>query len=1197
MIWKSPIFYLGLLLVFIVGGALAAPYIVNWSAYKGALQDYGQQITGREITINGPVAVKLFPWPELDMQDVTVANAEGFAPPQMASAGKLVVHLSLAALFSGTIHVESIDLDRPVLNITLGKEGRGNWHFAPAPGFTQNRLLSDVQLDQINVTNGTFFLKDERHGFSRSLESLNGQISGEALEGPWRVKASGFAHDTPLDITFSSGIWHSGEPLRFGFRVSPQDGSFPAFNFDGESGGGDLNGKLALEPVITADGRSSLPGTFKPLSYAAKLVASGDVAKLSEIHIVAADPKDNGTLIEGDGAFDLSKGLKADFTLHSPHIDLDRLASDQTARVWQAAGLMGFANGVIADFPDNLDFNVSFDATTLTAANENLENVHLQASAAAGAIRIQDLTSDLPGRSRMKFAGIVFPGEGAAELGGSLAFESSDARAFSGWLWPEGKDALGKVWTGQRGRVKAQTDVSWGGKRFGFQNMKYELDGLLGKGSMAVTLGDVPAVDLNLSADQFDLGSYVSGGLGAMASSDGLFTFVPSEGGFEKHLQFNFGRLTVNGVDAQTVSVDLNSSAAGFEIKDFKIGAVQGAQVAGNGLIIMDKNGPSGGVKFAVAAQKPQGLMRLLGLLPAGPDPQWSAGLGQTDLRAELDVKPGEDEPQANYSITGSSGPYKLVSSGDITKLASPDGAVLGFSGTLSTADAQDLVKLAGVQPKTAANGEGSLALNLNGNWRQGFKTALDVHGYGAALGFTGNYKPVKDGIGLTGDARLEADNPTPLLNALGFPFAVDTSTGGLSLGMSVAPKDKTLAVKQLVFKSGKQEIKGSGAIERGGVVHLDLEGGSFRLADALALNVAPWNGEGAWSNGSFDTGWPFGLSGEIWLKPNGLASLSGIPLGEPVVGLASDANGRSFSVVAREPDGQQLKLDGTLAPKDSSYLLTANVHYPFGLEQLYAAPDKRIGFAGRAVVDGQFTAVGRSLATMLSTVNGSAVLDMAKPQLTGVSPDPFFAAIRDVKSRDEISSAFAALTSGDGVTLPPGKVQLTAKDGSVTIDPLPVETAEAQGQVTANADLSAGQFTTSVALHSKSQADLPEMKIIYQGLPGQMTMKADVAALSSKLGTALINKDMAALDQLMQEQKKAEADAAAQADLDKQKYDAFQMQRVELRLQQRMTKIYAGQRTIDAQIRKSELDAALQYGLSINKDEKKRLIRRLPAP
>ncbi|MBG1231147.1 AsmA family protein [Aestuariivirga litoralis] len=1195
-VWKSPILYLGLFIVLVVGGALAAPFVVNWNGYKGSLQDYGAKITGRAVTINGPIAVRLYPFPRLEMQDVSIANAPGFAPAQMASVGKATVHLSLASLFSGQIRVESIDLDRPVLNLTLNPSGLGNWHFAPDKALVQNSLLGNVQLDEINVSNGTFFLKDERHGFNRSLESLDGTVSGAALEGPWKVKAQGFAHDTPLELSFTSATYKTGQPFRFGFRLAPQDGSFPALNFDGETGGTDLNGKVSLDPVVTSDGRSSLPGAFKPLAYQAKLAASGDVAKLTEIHIVAADPKDNGTLIEGDGVFDLSKGLKADFNLHSPHIDLDQLASEQTTRVWQAAGLMGSANGVIAAFPDSLDFNLNFDAATLTAAAQNLENVSLKASASAGAIRIQDLTSDLPGRSRMKFAGIVFPGEGAAELGGSLSFETNDARAFSEWLWPEGKDNIEKTWTGARGRLKAQSDVTWGGKRFGFQNMKYELDGLQGQAAMAVTLGEVPALDLKLNAGEFDLGSYFSGGLAALATSDGLFNLMPAEGSFDKRLQFDFGKLTVNGVDAQQVAVDVNSSASGFEIKDFHIGSVQGAELRGTGLVLVDKNGPSGQVKFAVGAQRPQGLMRLLGMLPTGPDPQWSLGLGQTDLKAELNVKPGKDEPEVNYSITGGSGPYKIVSTGDVTSLAAPDGAVISLSGAISSPDAQDIVKLIGFQPRTTSGGEGQLSFNLKGNRRKGFTTNLDLHGYGAALGFSGSYKPIKDGIGIAGDLKLDAQNAAPVFNALGFPFVVD-ATGGLSGRAIVEPVEKALGIKSFTLKSGRQEFKGSGSLQPGGVVQLEVDGGSYRLIDVLAFHVAPWNGEGAFGNGSFDAGWPFGLSGEIWLKPNGLATLVGVPLGEPIIGLSSSKEGRNFSVNAREPDGRQLKIDGSLVPKDGTYTLSGGVHYPLMLEQLYAGADKPIGFAGPATIDANFTSQGRSLATMLSAMAGSGTLDLQQARLYGLAPDPFFSAIHDVKSHDEIAAAFATLMSGDGLVLPESKVELSAKDGTISITPLPLETMESQGTVTAMVDLSAGEFVTTVALHSKAQPDLPEMRIIYQGVPGKMMMRSDVAALSSKLGTVLINKDMAELDRLAEEQKKAEADAATQAEADKAKYDAFQTQRVELRLQQRMIKVFAQQRATDAARAKAVLDAAVNYGLSIQKDEIKRLKPRPAVP
>jgi hypothetical protein len=119
-------------------------------------------------------------------------------------------------------------------------------------------------------------------------------------------------------------------------------------------------------------------------------------------------------------------------------------------------------------------------------------------------------------------------------------------------------------------------------------------------------------------------------------------------------------------------------------------------------------------------------------------------------------------------------------------------------------------------------------------------------------------------------------------------------------------------------------------------------------------------------------------------------------------------------------------------------------------------------------------------------------------------------------------------------------------------------------------------------------------MTITYQGQPGEMLTRAETAALASKLGAALINKDMEALDKLQKEQAKAEQDAAAQAEADKAKYDAFQAQRAELRLQQRMVKVFAQQRALDAARYKAAVDAAIVAGQAMDKEEKRRLLGRV---
>ena len=76
-LWKSPAFYFGILLILLVGGALAAPYIVDWSLYRSDIEKFGTKLTGRSVTVEGPISVRLFPWPKLSVGKVRVAMGLG----------------------------------------------------------------------------------------------------------------------------------------------------------------------------------------------------------------------------------------------------------------------------------------------------------------------------------------------------------------------------------------------------------------------------------------------------------------------------------------------------------------------------------------------------------------------------------------------------------------------------------------------------------------------------------------------------------------------------------------------------------------------------------------------------------------------------------------------------------------------------------------------------------------------------------------------------------------------------------------------------------------------------------------------------------------------------------------------------------------------------------------------------------------
>ena len=1191
-IWRSPVLYLGLILVTLVLGALAAPFIVDWGAYRGDLESYGGQLSGRKVTITGPIAVRLFPWPRLEAEQVRIANPAGYGDGAMISTGKMTVNLALAGLTSGQIKVESIALEKPVLNFQLDDQGVGNWHFTPVAAVRQSGLLAGVQLDEISFVDGEINLIDAHRGWSRRMSAVNGQISGAALEGPWKARGTGVfgqaqSSGLPLDISITTGVNKADAPLSFTLRFSPLDGSLPTLGFDGKALAGNIDGKVSLDPVVTADGRSNPTGLFKPLSTTAQISIKGEQVEVSAIHIVAADPKDAGTLIEGTGHVDLTQGLKAQVALSATRVDLDGLAGPDFWRLGDTGGVMGLVNGLIQKLPETADLSGTLDVAALTFGAENVQNVALKASAGAGAVRIQDLTADLPGFSRMKFSGIAFPGKDTAELGGNLAFETGDARSFVNWMWPQAKEAIGKIWTGSRGRLKAQGDITWSAKQFGLQNAKYELDGLPGKANVAVSLGASPIIDVSLVADDFDLGAYLPQGLSPTSLMAVLPQLWSGGGGLEQKLNLAFTRFTLNGVSANNVAIDINAAPSGLEVKRFDIGSVEGAELRGNGLILSGADGPSGEVKFAVGAQHPQGLLRLLGLLPKGPDPIWAQGLGQTNVLADVTVKPGKQEPQVNGSITGTSGPLKLIGSATATDLLAKGGATLGLSATASSADARDVLRLMGFAPYGPEAGDGQVSLTMQGQASENLRTVVDFEGLDASAVFDGKIKPAAAFMGLNGSVQVKTEKSTALLASLGSPIA---GGGPLSLSGQLVPDGDALSAQKLQLTLAGQTFAGSGRITANHEIKLDLAGGTLRIGDLAALALAPWNGEGAFPSGRFAASWPLGLIGEINLKPAALIDPIGTSLSNATLKLSSNTDGRGFALTA---DGG-VDFATTLKQKGAAFSVDGKVAYPFALANAYALVGKPSVLVGDAIYKGTFAGEGYSPLALLRGLSGKGMLSLSAFKMNGLAPDPFYAAAAAAKTGDELSKAFADLNKGAGVAFNNQQLNCATQDGTSKCDTARTDTQQAAVTFTPSFDVAEGVVSAEVALNAKSQDALPAMRWLFSGMPGAVSERLDTQALSAKLGTALINKDMEELARLQKQQQKIDADAAAQAQDDKTKFEAFQSQRAELRLQVRMINVFKIQRGYDEARLKASIDQAIAYGQSILKEEKRRFLQRL---
>ena len=108
-------------LVAVMCVALVAPFLIDWSAQRGEIEARLSAITGADVSLTGPVELRVLPTPYLAVGEglVSAPGPDG-AKLSFASAR---LELALVKLASGQIRFSDIRLDKPVLTLTRGPDG------------------------------------------------------------------------------------------------------------------------------------------------------------------------------------------------------------------------------------------------------------------------------------------------------------------------------------------------------------------------------------------------------------------------------------------------------------------------------------------------------------------------------------------------------------------------------------------------------------------------------------------------------------------------------------------------------------------------------------------------------------------------------------------------------------------------------------------------------------------------------------------------------------------------------------------------------------------------------------------------------------------------------------------------------------------------------------------------------------------
>jgi hypothetical protein len=202
--WRGFFKWSGTVLVGLLVGAVFALYFLDWNQMRGPIGRWLSYKTGREVRIDGNLAVKLFSWqPSLEAGGVYVGNPSWLAgrqpgrvgKPQAATIKDFRIEVRLAPLIWGNLVVPLVRIDQPDVLVVRDASGRTNWdngsgnrawHIPPIQHFLINdgHVRIDDAIRKLHFT-----------GTANSQETLGGKGSAFTLTGDGTLNLSKFLAD------------------------------------------------------------------------------------------------------------------------------------------------------------------------------------------------------------------------------------------------------------------------------------------------------------------------------------------------------------------------------------------------------------------------------------------------------------------------------------------------------------------------------------------------------------------------------------------------------------------------------------------------------------------------------------------------------------------------------------------------------------------------------------------------------------------------------------------------------------------------------------------------------------------------------------------------------------------------------------------------------------------------------------------
>ena len=309
-------FVLLLVVLFLVG------FFFDPNEYKEQITASVQESTGRTLSLDGDLELKLFPWIKVAVGKAALGNREGFGPENFAELNNARLSVKFLPLLSGNVEVGEAEIDGLVLRLARDRNGRDNWSDLAddAEAETSDEPLPgegapDVSLavSGISVSNAALFYEDAVTGSSTALENLNFSAEGLSPDEHFPLRLSFDLDNDGTALTFNSELQalldlenNRYELLDGNTTIAARGDAVPGGDIEAALGfsklTADLNSeKLSLEGLVLAIDEFRATGALAGDNLMTDLTLAGDInvdtfdpqslLKTFDVDLVTADPE------------------------------------------------------------------------------------------------------------------------------------------------------------------------------------------------------------------------------------------------------------------------------------------------------------------------------------------------------------------------------------------------------------------------------------------------------------------------------------------------------------------------------------------------------------------------------------------------------------------------------------------------------------------------------------------------------------------------------------------------------------------------------------------------------------------------------------------------------------------------------------------------------------------------------------------